>query len=259
MDAQILPDSVNKLTFARADVLEYFQDLDALFEPEKAIFEKLSPLIRDKKILDLGIGGGRTTKYLLQISSDYTGLDYVAEFAEETSRKFPGAKILCGDACDLKEFEDEKFDFVIFSFNGLDCIAPEDRLKALREIHRVLKKEGFFMFSSHNRDYQYFKKLPWRRKVEFNTSFFKFYLYCLYHLPKHFKMKKHEINNDDYALVNDPDHRFSLLLYYISIEKQTQQLTKAGFSDIEAYDTKGNIVESDVLSHWIYYLARKAS
>jgi ubiquinone/menaquinone biosynthesis C-methylase UbiE len=258
METQVLPNLVNKETFARADVVEYFQHLDALFAPEKVILEKLLPAIRNKKILDLGIGAGRTTKYLLQISSDYTGVDYVPQFARETSRKYPGAKILCGDARDLKEFEDNSFDFVLFSFNGLDCISAEDRLKALKEINRVLKKGGFFMFSSHNRDYRYFKKLPWQQKIQYDLNYLKFSLYCLYHLPKHLKMKKHEIYADDYALINDPDHRFSLLLYYISIEKQVKQLTDIGFSDIEAYDMQGNLVKSDTSSHWIYYLAKKS-
>jgi ubiquinone/menaquinone biosynthesis C-methylase UbiE len=258
MELQVSPNLVNKTTFARADVVEYFQDLDALFEPEKAIFEKLLPAIRNKKILDLGIGAGRTTKYLLQISSDYTGVDYVPEFALKTSKKYPSAKILCCDARDLKEFEDNSFDFVLFSFNGLDCISGEDRLKTLKEINRVLKKGGFFMFSSHNRDYRYFKKLPWQRKIQYDLNYFKFFLYCLYHLPAHTRMKKHEIYTDDFALINDPDHRFSLLLYYISIEKQVKQLTDFGFSDIEAYDMQGKPVKSDTSSHWIYYLAKKS-
>ena len=257
MKTQVLANLVNKTTFARADVLKYFHELDTLFEAEKVLFKKLSPAIKDKKTLDIGIGGGRTTKYLLEISSDYTGVDYVSDFAKETSRKFPGAKILCGDARDLKEFEDQSFDFVLFSYNGLDCISNDDRLKALREIYRVMKRGGVFMFSSHNRDYQYFNKLPWQRKIEFNTNFFRFFLYCFYHLPRHFKMKKHEIYTDDYAIVNDPDHRYSLLLYYISIEKQVKQLTDIGFYGIEAYDKNGKMVEHDTSSHWISYLARK--
>jgi ubiquinone/menaquinone biosynthesis C-methylase UbiE len=257
MQIQVSPNLVNKTTFARADVIEYFQSINELFEAERVLFEKLSATIRNKKILDLGIGAGRTTTYLHLLTTDYTGVDYVPEYAEETSRKFPDAKILCADARDLKEFEDQSFDFALFSYNGLDCISNEDRLKALKEIYRVLKYEGVFMFSSHNRDYQNFKKLPWRRKFEYDAQFLKFSLYCLYHLPKHFKMKKHEIYTDDYALVNDPDHRFSLLLYYISIEKQEKQLAKIGFTGVEAYDSQGRLVKSDTVSPWIYYLAKK--
>ncbi len=257
MENQLSLNFANKTAYARADVLAYYQNLEILFEPEKILFEKLLPEIKDSKILDLGIGGGRTTGHLLQISNDYTGVDYIAEFAKETGEKYPDARILCGDARNLTDFDDETFDFILFSFNGLDCVSNEDRFKALREIYRVLKKDGIFMFSSHNRDYQYFNKLPWQRKIEYSTSFLKFCLYCLYHLPTHFKMSRNEIQTDDYAVVNDGDHRFSMLVYYINIEKQVEQLTNNGFFDVEAYNCEGKLVERDTVSHWVYYLARK--
>ncbi len=258
MQEQISLNFTNQSTYSRADVLTYYQSLETLFETEKVLFEKLFPTIKDSKILDIGVGGGRTTKFLLQVSNDYIGVDYVAQFAKETGEKYPNAKILCGDARNLIEFEDETFDFVLFSYNGIDAISNADRVKALKEIYRVLKKDGIFMFSSHNRDYKYFKKLPWHQNIKFDAKYFIFVLHCLYHLPKHFKMKKHEINAENYAVVNDGDHRFSLLTYYISIEKQIKQLTEIGFFGIEAYDIEGKLVENDSASHWIYYLAKKS-
>jgi ubiquinone/menaquinone biosynthesis C-methylase UbiE len=257
MEQKISASFINKSAFSSADVVEYYLNAEAILEAEEILFKKLLPIIKNSKILDIGIGGGRTTNYLLQISSDYTGVDYVPQLAEETGKKYPEAKILCCDATNLKEFDDETFDFALFSYNGLDCISNEDRLKALSEIYRVLKNGGIFMFSSHNLDYQYFKKFPWQRKIEYDLRFLRFFLYSLYHLPKHFKVKKHEIYKDDYSIVNDCDHRYSLLLYYISIDNQKKQLTKIGFSDIEAFDLKGNLVESDTVSDWIYYLAKK--
>ncbi len=248
---------VNKFSYSSPDVIKYYQETETLFKTEKILFEKLIPKIQNKKILDIGIGGGRTTRYLSQISNDYIGVDYVAEFAEETSKKYPDAQILCGDARNLKDFADETFDFVLFSYNGLDAISSEDRLKALKEIYRTLKKGGIFMFSSHNRNYKYFNRLPWRRKIEYDLSFVRFFMYCLYHLPKHLKMKKYEICTDDFAIVNDPDHRYSMLIYYICIEKQVKQLANIGFFDVEAYDFEGRLVDHDLSSNWIYYLAKK--
>ncbi len=256
MEHEILPIS-NRTAFARADIIDYFQGEEALFQAEKVLFEKLLPEIVDSRILDLGVGGGRTTKYLLEISRKYTGVDYVQQFVDETRRKFPNARILVGDARNLKAFADQSFDFVLFSFNGIDCISHEDRLMALGEIHRILSSGGIFMFSSHNRDYKYFKKHPWQRKIEFDAKFFRFFFYSLYHLPKHRAMKKHEISVEDYAVANDSDHRYAFLLYYITIEKQLKQLVEVGFSDIEAYDNEGKLVNSDISSHWIYYSARK--
>lgn len=257
MQNHILPNIVNQNTYSRDDVIKYYQKLEPLFEAEKVLFEKLLPTIKDSKLLELGIGGGRATKHLLQISVDYVGLDYVAKFAEETGKKFPSAKILCGDARNLSDFADQTFDFVLFAFNGIDYVSNEDRLKVLSEVRRVLKTDGIFMFSSHNRDYEYFKKLPWHHQIQLNAGYFKFVIHCLRHLPNHFKMKKHETFADDYAIVNDGDHRFSLLTYHIGIEKQTAQLNETGFKQIEAYDSKGNLTGKDIASPWIYYLARK--
>ncbi|MGH9947526.1 MAG: class I SAM-dependent methyltransferase [Pyrinomonadaceae bacterium] len=257
METQSSPNAINRGTYEQPDVRAYYQALATLFECEKVLFAKLSPAITDSKILDIGVGGGRTTKYLLEISRDYTGVDYVAQFAEETSKKYPNAKILCSDARDLKEFGDQTFDFVLFSYNGLDYVSNEDRLKALKEIYRVLKRGGMFMFSSHNRDYQYFKKLPWHHQVSFSRQYLVFILHCLVHLPNHYRMRKHETFTDDYAIVNDGDHGFSLLHYYISIDKQIKQLIDSGYSAIEAYNKDGEMVGSDSVSHWIYYLATK--
>ncbi len=250
---------VNRKAYSSNDVVKYYGAFDTLFTPEKILLESLEDEIRDSTILDLGVGGGRTTEALLKISKDYTGLDYSAGSVKITAARHPEARIALGDARDLREFADGTFDFVLFSFNGLDALSNNDRLRALREINRVLKTGGTFMFSSHNRAYRYFRKLPWKRNIEYNTKFFKFLLYSLYHLPKHFRMKKHEILTDTYAIVNDSDHRYSLLLYYIDIEQQIKQLNQTGFSQVDAYDIDGDRVTSDDRSPWVYYLARKDS
>ena len=66
----------------------------------------------------------------------------------------------------MNEFKDEEFDYIIFSFNGLDSINHEDRLKGLREIYRVLKQDCLFVFSSHNRNHRYAISRP---EMEFST------------------------------------------------------------------------------------------
>ncbi|HRK51998.1 MAG TPA: hypothetical protein PLN05_16380 [Pyrinomonadaceae bacterium] len=70
-------------------------------------------------------------------------------------------------------------------------------------------------------------------------------------------MRKHEVFNDEYAIVNDQDHRFSLLVYYIGIGRQIKQLEDIGLSDVKAYNMRGDRVTADKDSFWIYYLATK--
>src|ERR1700694_1624495 len=124
-----IQDAINRRTYAAKKVVRGYQDLDFIYKAEEVILQRLYPFIKDRKLLDIGIGGGRTTKYLLEISADYTGIDYTPQCVEIVKRKYPQATIISADARDLSIF-DEAFDFILFSFNGIDYIDHEDRLKA---------------------------------------------------------------------------------------------------------------------------------
>ena len=97
------------------------------------------------------------------------------------------------------KYKDERFDIVFFSFNGLDYVYPEGRrVVALKEIERVLKKGGYFIYSSHNPLSLLFKfrpglllrslkerKLFSKYKPEKNATFGTVYTY--FATPKHQK------------------------------------------------------------------------
>jgi ubiquinone/menaquinone biosynthesis C-methylase UbiE len=250
-------DTVNKRSYARAKVVDWYGELDFVHPAEAVILEKLRPEIKGKKLLDIGIGGGRTTRFLRDFSNDYTGIDYTSASIDIAKRKFPDANLLCCDARDLSIFPADSFALVLFSLNGIDYVAHEDRLRILNEAFRVLQPGGFFVFSTHNRDYRNFNKLAWQEGFQFKLNFLKSCLYTLAFLPKHLKMKRHEVLSDEYAIINDNAHGFSLLSYYISIDKQRAQLEVAGFANTEAYDMDGKQVDADRDSAWIYYLTQK--
>jgi ubiquinone/menaquinone biosynthesis C-methylase UbiE len=256
MSYKDIVDDVNKVAYADAEVVDWYKDFDFILKPEAAILKKITPVIKDKKLLDIGIGAGRTTRFLLEISRNYTGIDYTPRSAELAQEKFPAARILCCDARDLGVFDDGAFDFVLFSFNAIDYMIHEDRQTVLKEIYRTLKPGGLFMFSTHNRDYKYFDKLPWQ-EGRYDLNQLKSCLYTLVHLPKHYRMKKHEERTPHYAIINDTAHGFSLLAYYISLAEQVKQLHEAGFVEVEAYDMEGNPTEQDTNFPWIYYLTRR--
>jgi SAM-dependent methyltransferase len=250
-------DATNKRTYASAKVVRVYDELSFIHKPEQVILDRLRPSIQDKKLLDIGIGGGRTTKYLLELSDNYTGIDYTQACVEAAKAKYPGVNIQWGDARDLSIFETGSFDFVLFSFNSIDYISHVDRLRAMGEIHRVLSAGGHFAFSTHNRDWIDFNKPPWQQQEKLSLNHFKSCLYSLAFLPKHLRMRKHEIHTDEYAIINDNAHGFSLLAYYIGIEQQKAQLASIGFRNVETFDMEGNVIERDNKFPWTYYLAQK--
>ena len=102
-------------------------------------------------ILDLGVGGGRTTPYLSSLASRYVGADYAPEMINACRKKFPNLEFENAGAAALSVFATSSFDAVVMAFNGMDSVVPdESRCQALREIRRVLKPKGVLIFSSHN-------------------------------------------------------------------------------------------------------------
>jgi ubiquinone/menaquinone biosynthesis C-methylase UbiE len=102
-------------------------------------------------ILDIGVGGGRTSNYLAVKASRYVGIDYAPEMIRRCRRKFPQWEYLQASATDLSPFQNGSFDVVLLSYNMLDDLIPdESRWRCLKECHRVLHENGLLIFSSHN-------------------------------------------------------------------------------------------------------------
>lgn len=94
---------------------------------------------KNEKVLDVGCGNGRFSKYLE--GTDYTGVDFSKNLISEAKKRFPDKKFIVGDVLSLP-FQDNYFDKV-YSIAVIHQIPKEEyREKALKEIKRVLKKNG---------------------------------------------------------------------------------------------------------------------
>ena len=126
-----------------------------LWDSEKFVFQKY--LNKTDNILDLGCGTGRTTFYLYKLGyQQIIGVDLTPEMIHQARalNQFFGTDIPfeIGDATQLR-YKEAKFDAVIFSFNGLMSIPnATNRVQAIQQINRVLKPNGLFIFTTHDRD-----------------------------------------------------------------------------------------------------------
>jgi SAM-dependent methyltransferase len=142
--------SVNNLqVYNSPDVAAHYAILDYLTPCEELLFGRyIKP---GAVVLDLGVGGGRTTPYLSRRASRYVGVDYASEMINTCRRKYPGVEFLEAEASDLSALEACSFDAVVCAFNGLDYVIPDEaRALCFKECRRVLKPDGVLLFSSHN-------------------------------------------------------------------------------------------------------------
>lgn len=120
-----------------------------LYGAEKRLCQNYFP--EGGLILDLGCGAGRTTLLLHEAGYNVIGADLSFRMVSHMKRRFPYLRAMTANAATLP-FADEVFDGILFSYNGLSLVYPEeDRDHTISEVYRVLKPGGSFIFSSHNK------------------------------------------------------------------------------------------------------------
>jgi len=256
----------NKTVYENEQNVLFWAGLSELQEPERIILEKYRELICGKRVLDIGCGGGRTTKSLLDLTDHYTGIDYANPMIEACRKKYENVQFCHCDVRNMSIFEDNSFDFVLFSGNGISSIDHEGRLQGLKEVHRVLKKSGIFVFSAHNHD---FLTSQWNGRVPFpkmvitvnplkQVAIIKNFIISCCNYIKH---KKYQYFDKTHSVVIGMAHNCSVMTYYIDKLQQISQLKEIGFETIEMYDKRGNVLDpgSDYnKGAWIYYVAKES-
>ncbi len=118
-------------------------DKDTLRQGEERVLSLLHG-----RVLDLGCGTGRTTGHIAK-TCDVIGIDYSPAMIRRAQERYPHIDFRVMNAVRL-DLPDASFDSAYFSFNGLDYLYPlDERIGAFRQIRRVLKPGGLFMYSSH--------------------------------------------------------------------------------------------------------------
>ena len=151
-----------KAYFGASVVVDHYVEATirlGLWASEAKIFE--SVFSKDAHLLDLGCGAGRISFGLKQLGyqslegSDLsTGMIAAAQALSEATES--GIVFQVADATRLP-YGNDSFDGIIFGFNGLMQIPGiENRLKAFKEIRRIIKPGGKFVFTTHDREHYQF-------------------------------------------------------------------------------------------------------
>jgi ubiquinone/menaquinone biosynthesis C-methylase UbiE len=248
-------DAINRSSYDSQATCAAFAVENSLQIPEMVILDKIRADIKGAGILDVGVGGGRTIKALTEICDNYTGIDYSQGMVNICKEKHPNLNIFQCDARDMSIFKDESFGLVFFSYNGIDYVSHDDRMAILKEIFRVLKTSGYFVFSAHNRNFVNTNKKRFIQDLSLNP------VASGKCILNRIMNRKFEESTAEYAIINDSGQDYSLLTYYIDIKDQVDQLYKAGFSGaVEVYDLKGHRVTDFVSKDpWVYYCVKKRS
>lgn len=213
------------------------------------------------RVLELGCGAGRLTGYLIDLGADVLGTDIAPPMIEHCRRVYPGAEFRAHDLRDLDEFAGAGFDAVVAANNLVDILDDPARRQVLAAAAEALKPGGLLVMSTHNRasaaripeplaharaggPVATLRALPrvpgWRRNRR--------------------RMRGLEVNEPEYAVLNDEAHGYGLLHYYIGRDDQERQLAGAGLELVECLDGDGRVVAQGERAEGyseLYYVARR--
>ena len=101
----------------------------------------------ENPVWDLGCGPGQTTNHLRNLGIQASGLDISGQMLDQARRRHPDIHFQQGNILAL-EFEDSSI-AAILSFYAMVHFTKDQVGKAFREIHRVLRPNGLFLFTYH--------------------------------------------------------------------------------------------------------------
>lgn len=250
----------DKQVWNSSKVIDIYASVDNLQKPEQTILNLLRDRLPFMRMLDLGIGGGRTTVHFEPLVYEYLGSDYAENMVQACIKRFPNAgertRFEVIDATNMAGVPDKYYDLILFSFNSIDCVAPEDRHKVFQEAIRVGKPGGYFVFSSHNLRYlRTMYRLKWYNKV--NELLYQFYRTARLIYHNGFPGK---YDQSDFAVIRNGIEHFSLNIYYSKPEYQVKILKQMGFQSVRTFSRKtGEEIPLNQLSKvtkdaWIHYM-----
>ena len=113
----------------------------------KLFLKEIKHIKKSQKILEVGCGAGSMTAHLHQQGFNIIGTDLSKDLLEYAQKTHPKTKFVLMNGESL-DFEDESFD-IVMSFDVIEHIP--DTKQHFKEVHRVLKKGGKYIFVTPNK------------------------------------------------------------------------------------------------------------
>lgn len=228
--------------------------------PQEQYCLQLVPALNRDSVLDIGIGGGRTTRPLLEIFKDYVGIDYSEGMISAAKSCFPNADIRRMDARKL-DF-DRLFDCVVFSFNGIDSVDFSDRDLIFQQIAKVLNPEGYFIYSTHNINHA--RVSVWARRLfvrELLQAWPRVRPTVRSVINRLRKFRQQSWNRENLSIVvNDPGGNFGYLNTYVDIAREIDTtLRQNGFKLLATIGNSKKTAGYGPEDAWVCILAQLSS
>jgi SAM-dependent methyltransferase len=239
-------EEINRRTWKKPLSLRGYKRISGhIDEGERRLFELAFSRYRGGRVLDVGVGGGRTAALLKHHAGDYLGIDYTPEMVAISRANHPDLRFETMDARYLDKIDDGSLDLVVFSYNGIDSVDPAGRLAILAEVNRVLRPGGAFVFSTFHRGWAGFHQAPDRRTAVPSSANplllglrYARYAMGAWRARQH---RLHEIRYGEHAIHLHPAHYFGIMVYATTPEQIGRQLGEAGFKVPPAiYDEGGS-------------------
>jgi SAM-dependent methyltransferase len=252
------PEDVNARVWAAGNFVRHYEGR-MLRPPEVMLLVRHRPLF-EQRVLELGVGAGRVSGYLVDLAQSFHGIDLSPRMVEYCRARYPAGTFEVRDLRNLDSFETASFDLVFAGYNLLDVLDDAERRRTLREVHRILAPEGVLAMSTHNR--AAIPAIPSPGHIERADPLRTAYraLVAALSVYNHRRLAPLERNEERYAIVNDPAHGYRLLHYYIDRDEQERQFSEEDFELLECLDEGGGIVrtgDSAASSSELHYLARR--
>lgn len=256
-----MPAESNQEVYESSDVVQSYTHDNRLTRAEQLLLKQYQEDYAGRIVMDLGVGGGRTTPYLAAPANEYCGVDYSSAMVQACRKRYgsyENARFVQDDARNLTTCPAARFDTVFFSFNGIDVVDFAGRGQVLDAVCRVLKPAGIFVFSFHNAGtldalYSY----HWQKNP----------LRWMPNLRRLQQIKKlngpsDQYRNQNYFFLRDGGEVFRLDICYVKPSFQIEQLVNHGFEVLQAFESESgkelSLQQVDQSkSSWIYYRCRK--